>query len=453
MSGGPSSPPSSSSSKVEERHDDDDHLLSIEVTAASAASPERRSHWWRSAAVIAGEIMGTGVLSLPYACARLGWAVGLFSSLFFGCTAIYSGRLLSTCKNRLYPDATSFSDLARHTGGDRFAKFTRAALMTGWAMILPYYIVAAASALAAAFPAAGMCYWHWSLVVMALMAPALQLRSLHGLSILSGLSTAAILVVLLCLVPGLIQSAVSNPHSQVGVPGGQPFFKVYGSLGAFIFAYQGQSMMLEIMREMKSPADFPKALYTANGLMMTCYTLICAIAYGTHGVAIQPFLPDALDPGPTRSVVGVLLAFHTAVSYLLTGQPLHRNVHLMIWPKNADGAGMQTALQWGAITCFFLITAFFIANAVPFFADFQDLLGNLIGASTVFGWPAFFFLRGMRRKGYAIARVDLAVCASYLLVFVPAFTLLGTVNSVLHIIDDWQHSSTPPFECVPSPVA
>ena len=39
------------------------------------------SHWWRSAAVITGEIMGTGVLSLPTACARLGWVMGMSSSV------------------------------------------------------------------------------------------------------------------------------------------------------------------------------------------------------------------------------------------------------------------------------------------------------------------------------------------------------------------------------------
>ena len=108
--------------------------------------------------------------------------MGLSSSIVFGCTAWYSGRLLSICKNRLYPHATSFSDLALACSGPTFALCTRAALMTGWALILPYFVVGAASALAAAFPDAELCYWHWSLVIMGLMAPALQLRSLHALS-------------------------------------------------------------------------------------------------------------------------------------------------------------------------------------------------------------------------------------------------------------------------------
>ena len=423
---------------------DGDVLLSFEVATNAT---ERRSHWWRSAAVIVGEIMGTGVLSLPNAIARLGWISGMMSAIVFGCTAIYAGRLLSICKNELYCNAESFSDLALETCGPRLATLTRAALMTGWALILPYYIVAAASALAAAFPAAKLCYWQWSLIVMMGMAPALQLRSLHGLSLLSTLSSVAIVIVLVAIVPGLIASGPRVPTTKIGVPPGQPFFKVYGALGSFIFAYQGQSIFLEIMREMKQPSDFPRALISANGFMMACYTLVCAIAYGTHGESVPSFLPDALGDGWVRTCVGVLLAFHTAVSYLLTGQPLHRNVHLLLFPATANGSGRGAARHWALITLAFLVASFFIANAVPFFSDFQDLLGNLIGASTVFGWPALFFVRGMRLRGRHMALGDSITCGIFLLVCVPAFTLLGTVNSVFHIIDDWQHSSAQPFQC------
>ena len=429
-----------------------DHLTLEEGSTDHVTPSERRSHWWRSAAVITGEIMGTGVLSLPNACARLGWVMGMSSSVLFGCTALYSGRLLSVCKNRLYPHATSFSDLAHATGGPRFALVTRGALMTGWAMILPYYIVAAASALAAAFPDAELCYWQWSLVTMVFMAPVLQLRSLHALSLLSGLSTAAIVIVLFALVPALVASRSPTPQTQLSVPSGQPFFKTYGALGSFIFAYQGQSIFLEIMREMRQPDHFPRALLSANGLMMACYTIISAVAYGTHGASVAAFLPDALGEGWVRSVVGVLLAFHTAVSYLLTGQPLHRNVHLLLFPSSSAASaarGGRAARHWAIITLTFLAASFVIANAVPFFSDFQDLLGNLIGASTVFGWPAFFYLRGMRLRGHPIPQIDVAVCGVYLLVCVPAFTLLGTANSVLHIVHDWQQSSAPPFECRP----
>ena len=46
---------------------------------------------------------------------------------------------------------------------------------------------------------------------------------------------------------------------------------LFSSFGSFIFAYQGQSLFLEIMREMKSPCHFPRAVGAANGFMLLVY--------------------------------------------------------------------------------------------------------------------------------------------------------------------------------------
>jgi amino acid permease len=319
----------------------------------------RRSEWWQSSVVVTGEIMGTGVLSLPYACSRLGWVVGIGSSIGFGCTAMYAGNLLAFCKNRLYPDATSFADLATATAGPRFGKFTRGVLMTCWASILPYYLVACSQSLAAAFPDV-LCYWQWCLVTMAVMAPIMQLRSFHLLSGVSALSTVAVVAVVALVVPGLVSSAPAAATSSAGIPAGLPFLHVYSALGSFVFAYQGQSVMMEIMREMKTPAEFPKALFAANGLMMLVYTSVTAVGYGTYGDAVAGFLPATLPPGALRSAVGVMLAFHTAVSYMLTAQPLHRNVHIWLFPRTADAVrGREAAVHWAGITLSFLLLAFF----------------------------------------------------------------------------------------------
>ena len=426
---------------------------SSDGTASRASVPEpfhreRRSEWWRSSVIICGEIMGTGVLSLPYACAQLGWALGIGASIFFGLTALFSGTLLSICRNEFYPDATSFADLARATVSPRFGRFTRGALVVSWAFILPYYLVACSHALDAAFPGA-LCYWQWSLVCTALMVPILQWRTFHGLSCISLLSTISIVLVVAVSVPSLIASAPPTAVTSVGVPAGRPFLHTYSSLGSFIFAYQGQSIMLEIMREMRDARDFPRALHAANGLMMAVYTGISAVGYASHGERVAGFLPDTMPAGPVRSAVGVLLAYHTMVSYLLTGQPLHRTVHLCLFPHTADAAsGAAAAAHWALITLSFLAAAFLVANAIPFFAHFQDLLGNLIGASTVFGWPALFYLRACAIKGRAVPRARFYVCALFLCAFLPAFTLLGTVNSLLRIADDWQATSAiAPFGC------
>jgi hypothetical protein len=37
----------------------------------------------------------------------------------------------------------------------------------------------------------------------------------------------------------------------------------YGGVASFVFAYQGQSMFLEIMKEMRQPAEFDKSVFVS----------------------------------------------------------------------------------------------------------------------------------------------------------------------------------------------
>ena len=101
--------------------------------------------------------------------------------------------------------------------------------------------------------------------------------------------------------------------------------------------------------------------------------------------------------------------------------------------RPATASGARASAHWALITLGFLVFSFFVANAIPFFADFQDLLGNLLGAPTVFGWPALFFLRGMRLRGAPVSWRDTIICALFLGICLPAFTLLGTVNALIKI--------------------
>ncbi len=395
----------------------------------------QKSAWPQSSAIITGEAMGTGILSLPYACAHLGWFVGIGSCLLFGAASSYSGWLLTECKLHHFPRAESYSDLAHATGGAKFGYFTSACILVSWACLLPYYLIACIDAMMVAFPEAELCFWRWALIVMLFMAPPLQLRSLHLLSFLSFLSTGAIIAVVLLLLPALAVSAPAVVETSALPAAGMPPLEFYGYFSAFIFAYQGQSVFLEVMREMRNPAYFPRAAMAANMLMAGTYTAITIVAYGTHGRAVAAFLPATLPAGPARVAVGLLLAFHTLVSYLLTGQPLHRHFHNMIFPHTAEAGGCLAMLHWAVVTLSCLGVSFVLANSIPFFGQVQALLGALSGGPILFGWPAYFYLKGCRLTHFTIPTLHLGICVVFICVFLPTFTAFGTVNAVGSIAD------------------
>jgi len=60
--------------------------------------------------------------------------------------------------------------------------------------------------------------------------------------------------------------------------------------------------------------------------MALAYLLTSSVGYAARGSGVAGFLPESMAPGAARATVGALLAFHTAVAYLITALPLHREL-------------------------------------------------------------------------------------------------------------------------------
>lgn len=224
---------------------------------------------------------------------------------------------------------------------------------------------------------------------------------------------------------------------------------------------------------MRVPAAFPHAARVGYALMFVVYTATTVIAYGSFGSQVPGFLPDALKAGVPRQVVGLLLTFHIGVAYLITAQPLHRAIHAALFPRTLLAESAAARLHWGAISIGYLILAFALANFVPFFADVQvrapapaahpralaqqrapskatgtratprirarwlssaiawrsrvswpqALIGSMVGASIIFGWPAVFFLRASKLAGVPVAPLDALLCT--------VFAFVATVRHAL----------------------
>jgi len=413
---------------------------------------EKKSTWWQSSFLLTGELMGTGILSLPYACGRLGWVLGLSSCVVFAVISAHTGYLLSVVKNRFYPHATSYYDLAYETGGSSFAWFTRISLMLTWAMLLPYYLISATSSLRAAFPTAGFCILHWGLIVVIVLLIPLQLRRLHFISYLALPSTIAVLIAVgLVILDLVITPADDTVVTSVGIPLGVSGFSVYSYMGAFIFSYQGHSIFMEIMREMKNSNQFPKAITTSIGGMMIAYILVSSLGYSTRGMHVAGFLPDSMGKSYSKTVVGMLLVFHILVAYVIVAQPLHLELHRLLWPNTADEESRAARLHWGIISTVSLVLGFLVSSSIPFFADVQGLIGSLGGAPIMFGWPAFFFLRAYSINRLSPSWYNSLLCVFYLFLLLPVCTVLGTLKALQDIVSDW-HFHEPAFSCGGSPI-
>ena len=168
--------------------------------SSSAGAPEGKAEWWNAGMVILGEVMGAGALGLPGGAVKLGWVLSIGACLFFGFCSSYTGLLLARCRVDLYEgeDAGGYGDLATKTYGPCFGAFTKFLIVLNWYLLLPYYLVTAASSMQLVAPdleifGFEICDWMWPAIMGVLVILPMQFTTLTELSALCGFSTAAII--------------------------------------------------------------------------------------------------------------------------------------------------------------------------------------------------------------------------------------------------------------------
>jgi len=202
----------------------------------------------------------------------------------------------------------------------------------------------------------------------------------------------------------------------------------------------------EIMREMKDSSEFTFAVTFANSLMFVVYFVTTTVAYYYRGAGVNGFLPFSLPDTYLKTIVGLLLSFHIIVSYLISAQPLTFRIHEFLFPLTVHKFDFKSKVHWFIITCMILMFSYVVANLIPFFSDFQNIIGSSLGAPVVFGWPAYFYLKGAKNNNYNIPRNEKLMCYLFLFVFLPLCTILGFISAVKNLVHDWKTFGLP-FSC------
>jgi len=326
---------------VDGKNDEIVGLLGLSEAAAAAAAPPRRPgmSWQRGALTMMAEVVGTGVLGLAYAGARVGWALAFSFLLFFGACSLYSSLLLAYV-HKEHPSVDSYMAAADLFFGARARRWTAAAVNVNWLLVLPYYLMASANALAVAFWWSDRCYWEWALASLVPVGLLAQIRSLEALSTLSSASVAAIAVVLVAIVAALVAGGREDAGTaSFGPPAGMSVWDAFDAISAMTFAYQGQSMLFEIASEMEDARDFGKAVKASGCGLFAIYAVAMAAGYYYRGAGVAAFLPDALDDSWLKTALGVALYYHVIVTYLVNNQPLTRKIVDALWPAAATKKG------------------------------------------------------------------------------------------------------------------
>lgn len=276
-----------------------------------------------------------------------------------------------------------------------------------------------------------------------LLLPINQFRTLSGLTLLSMISFATVVATLiLCL-----WTLLTNPscESSGGSPG-HGFLDYSSCISGFVFAFTGQNIMLEMQAEMKTPSDFPKAVWLSFSTLFMVYATVAVLSYLTCGEDTPGDLLLVLPHDWRKSAAGVLMVIHLMVTYTISQQVLSRAICAYLLPE-ALQEGVLARFKWFFVTSGMMAACFLVANLIPLFQDIVNLTGALLSSQVVFILPSVLFLAVCP---YEAAKLEgtLATwigcwCAIFLGI---CLALVGTVSSLL-VIASKLSSGSGPFSC------
>jgi vesicular inhibitory amino acid transporter len=428
---------------------------SLQSTPSDVGAPERNSSWYHTAALLLGDIVGTGVLSLAGAFATLGWVPAIGLLLFFSLANFHTGLMIHRVA-LLHPDAHSYGALVEAVFGDGLV--TRAAAVGIYLflfLLLGDYLLVLALSVQEIFWGWRLCRPIAAAIAAGLLLVTNQLRTLKQVAVATIVGTLTIMVVLaLTLTRAGLGSDPNydddkpHPHDQyvVATPS---FFDLSNSMTAIIFAYAGQTIYPEMISAMSQPEDFPKALMVSTPYLFVVYAFVGCVGYAYFGESAPSYLLDILNYNWTRTMGGVLMLIHMMISYTITQQILTRAIHRALCPstvnslRSKDPGCTKSALHWFGISTSLLGLSYLIAGAIPMFPQLNELIGSVFSPFLSFIIPCAL----LYKSGLEMTPLDKYGAIIYVGV-VGVYALgAGTAAAVDSIIEE-SGDQGGPFACM-----
>eukprot|EP00434_Breviolum_minutum_P044804 symbB.v1.2.040060.t3/scaffold6963.1/size14182/2 len=179
------------------------------------------------------------------------------------------------------------------------------------------------------------------------------------------------------------------------------FWGVFGAASNVVYSYAGHWLYFELMADMEKPEDFPRVFWINVPIQVCLYLLVACWGYHFAGDKAKGYFLDNLPDGDAYRVASTLLFVHVLIAFLVKNVVLVRALHKMIAPSRVDvqlgESGGRRAQAEFAICAVLLLWAYWaVANAVPFFSDFLQLVGSVFSGPISYVLPAVFLLGALR---------------------------------------------------------
>ncbi|KAL2928161.1 Amino acid permease 2 [Bienertia sinuspersici] len=382
---------------------------------------KRTGNVWTASAHIITAVIGSGVLSLAWAIAQLGWIAGPSAMLLFSFVIYYTSTLLADCyrsgdpisgkRNYTYMDA-----VRSNLGGSKVKFCGMIQYMNLFGVAIGYTIAASISMMAIkrsnCFHDSGgknPCHMSSNPYMIAfgiaeiIFSQIPDFDQIWWLSIVAAVMSFTYSAIGLAL--GIVQVAANKTFkgSLTGVTVGtvtetQKIWKSFQALGDIAFAYSFSIILIEIQDTVKSPPSESKTMKKASFISIAVTTIFYILCGCMGYAAFGDLAPGNLltgfgfyNPYWLLDIANAAIVIHLVGAYQVYCQPLFAFIEKSAsqkWPESEfitkDIKIRIPGLSPYSLNLFrlvwrtaFVLTTTIISMLLPFFNDIVGLLGAL----------------------------------------------------------------------------
>ncbi|CAK0786030.1 hypothetical protein CVIRNUC_009243 [Coccomyxa viridis] len=380
-------------------------------------------------AIMLGDMLGLGSLTLPSVFARLGWIPAILVVLLCGLGTVWAGRLFALLAVKV-TRARVFDDF----GGAALGNWGRRAVyVTVYATILAEPIIfhlTSMEALQQIFYSAGLTQKFAALLVTAVMVPLAQIQGIEEVSAISVIGTIGmawalgVIAVKLCITPKVAGYAHTRLFPQLHSFGDVPELLV--AVFDTVFTFGGQVNWLRYLMSMQQKRKFPLAVANVSAVMEVAYLMIGCVGYYRLGSDFDKSKPvtSVLPQDIWTSLANVGLLAHCIIAYMINLNVwTHLVLHLIAPSKQReeDGEEKSSRPAWAVTSVIGIALSCVVSVTVPFFDIIVAAIGALGDLAAAYALPALFVLVLM---GSQLPRWERMLCY----VVIPVTLLLSVVG-------------------------
>ncbi|WOL05882.1 hypothetical protein Cni_G14613 [Canna indica] len=352
-------------------------------------------------------IVGAGVLGLPYAFSRTGWAAGAILLLTIAALTFHCMMLLVRTRRRICLDQSakiaSFGDLGLAVAGPLGRLAVDVMIVLSQAGFCVGYLIFISNSLTYLLPISVPFLPFLAskdLYVLAMLPFQLGLNSIKTLTLLAPLSIFADIVdigAMGVVIAEDVSILLTRPPPLHAFSG--PAVILYG-VGVAVYAFEGIGMVLPLEAEAADKSKFGRALGFSMTLIAIIYSLFGVLGYAAFGNETKDIITTNLGPG----LLTVLIQLGLCINLFFT-LPVMMNPVFEVAERWLCGKRYCWWLRW-----ILVLAVSMCATLVPNFADFLSLVGSSVCVVLGFVLPAIFHLKAFSAElGWVEATSDIAI--------------------------------------------